>query len=87
MRMIQKNIDVVCTFFAGEPPVPHRFRVKDKNEELHVYRISQVLDTVREKVLGDDIWTYKCQGVIGNQERIFVIQYNLHHARWQLVKI
>ena len=87
MKRIQRNIDVVCTFLEGEPPLPHRFRIRDRNEELHVYRISQVLDTAKEKILGDDIWTYKCQGVIGNQERIFVIQYNMRHGRWQLVKI
>ena len=50
-------------------------------------KIGRILSIEKEKLLGDDIWTYKCQGMVGNQERIYVIQFNLRHGRWQLVKI
>ena len=87
MKKIQKNIDVIATFRVGEPPEPHRFRVTDRYDNVHVMKIGRILSIEKEKVLGDDIWTYKCQGMVGNQERIYVIQFNLCHGRWQLVKI
>ena len=87
MRTIQRNIDVIATFRTGEPPEPHRFRVRDRYDNIHEMKIGRILRIDREKVLGDDIWTYRCQGMVGNLERIYEIQYNIPHARWQLVKI
>lgn len=87
MKKIQRNIDVVCTFFAGKAPVPHRFRLRDRYDNLHVLKVGKILSTEKEKINGDDVWTYKCQGMIGNQERIYVIRFNINKAGWQLVKI
>lgn len=87
MRKIRKNIDVIATFRDGEPPQPHRFRVRDQYENVHVLRIRRILSAEKRKVLGDEIWEYRCQGMVGNMERIYVIEFNLHHGRWQLVKI
>lgn len=87
MRKIQRSIDVVCTFIADKPPVPHRFRVRDRNDNVHVLRIGKILQIEKEKHSGDDVWTYKCQGMIGSQERIYVIRFNVSKASWQLVKI
>lgn len=38
MRKIQRSIDVVCTFFAGKAPVPHRFRLRDRYDNLHTHK-------------------------------------------------
>ena len=78
---------MIATFRDGEAPEPYKFRVRDRYENVHVIRIGKILDIRKEKVLGDDIWTYKCQGMIGNSERVYVIQFNVPQARWQLVKI
>ena len=87
MKRIQRDIDVLATFRVGEPPEPHRFRVKDRNEQVHVLKIGKILDITKEKFLGYDIWTYKCQGIIGRQERVYEMQFNVQKAQWQLVKI
>ena len=87
MRRVRKNIDVIATFRDGKPPQPHRFRVRDRYDNVHVIRIGQIVNIEKSKVLGDEIWTYQCQGMVGNTERIYVIEFNLHHGRWQLVKI
>ena len=48
---------------------------------------SAALQDIRLDIPEDEIWTYQCQGMVGNTERIYVIEFNLHHGRWQLVKI
>lgn len=87
MKRIQRNIDVLATFRAGEAPEPHRFRVKDRYDKVHVLKVGQILDVSKEKTLGYDIWKYKCQGIIGRQERIYEMQYIVQKAVWQLIKI
>ena len=87
MKRIQRDIDVLATFRVGEPPEPHRFRVKDRYENVHVLKVGQILDISKEKSLGYDIWTYKCQGMIGRQQRIYEMQFIVQKALWQLVKI
>ena len=87
MKRLNRDIDVIATFRVGEPPEPHRFRVKDRYENIHVLKIGQILDVKKEKSLGYDIWVYECLGRIGGYERPYEIQYNVQKARWQLVKI
>ncbi len=87
MKRVQRNIDVIATFCAGKPPQPHRFRVRDRYDNVHVYRIGQILRTTREKILGYDVWRYECQGRIGDYERKYTLQYNIEKALWQLVKV
>lgn len=87
MKRIQQTIDVLATFCAGEPPEPHRFRVRDRYGNVHVYRVGCILDVKKDRSLGYDIWTYRCQGMIGNTERVYVLRFNVQKALWQLVKI
>ena len=87
MKLLQKDIDVLATFCAGEPPELHRFRVKDRNDAIHVFKVGCILDISNEKHLGYDIWKYKCQSVIGRGERVYEMQFIVQKALWQLVKI
>ncbi len=87
MKMLQIDIDVLATFCAGEPPEPHRFRVKDRFDNMHVFKVGCILDITKEKSLGYDIWKYRCQSVIGRQERIYEMQFIVQKALWQLVKM
>lgn len=87
MKKLNRDIDVLATFRNGEPPEPHKFRVKDRYENIHVLKIGQIVDITKERSLGYDIWKYKCRGRIGGFERLFEIQYNVQQARWQLVRM
>lgn len=87
MRKLNRDIDVLATFRAGEPPEPHKFRVRDRYENVHELKIGQILDITKERILGYDVWNYKCRGRVGNYERFYEIQYNIQKARWQLVRI
>ena len=48
MRKLNKDIDVLATFRTGEPPEPHKFRVRDRYENVHVLKIGQIL------------WIFRC---------------------------
>ena len=87
MRKLNKNIDVLATFRTGAPPEPHKFRVRDRFENVHVLKIGQILDITKEKTLGYDIWNYRCQGRVGNCQRAYEIQYNVQKSNWKLVRI
>ncbi len=87
MKKIQRSIDVLATFRAGMPPEPHRFRIVDRDDNTHVLKVERIVKVEKQKVNGDEVWTYECQGMIGKSERIYVMQFNIPRARWQLVKI
>lgn len=87
MKDLKRNIDMVTTFDVGEPPEPHRFRIRDVNGKVHVVKIGQIFWILKVREPGYDYWRYKCRGELEGTERTFMIQFNVQKALWQLTEI
>ena len=87
MKLMNRNIDMIATFRVGEAPEPHKFRIEDQYRNVHIIRINKVLSVKKETVTGNPVWDYTCRGMFGDQERVFVIRFNVPHARWEPLKM
>ena len=88
MKMINQQIEVIA-HFKDSYPIPLRFKIVDENMSNIVVRVDKVLfsEEAQFSGLSNKIIIYKCQSTINNIERIFDLKYEMHAAKWFLLKM
>ena len=87
MKVIRKEIDVLCWFDKEGTPHPLRFRLTDEEGSNTVIKIDKVIKQDLEKLAGNKMIVFTCQGVIHNQLKPFVLKYEVDTCKWMLFKI
>ncbi len=86
MKVVKKEIDVLCWFDQQGYPNPVRFRLVDESGEHMVVKIQRVITREFEKLAGNKMFVFTCQCTIQNLVRTVVIKYELDNCKWILYK-
>ena len=86
MKVVRKEIDVLCWFDQQGYPNPMRFRLVDEAGENLVIKIDKVISREFEKLAGNKMFVFTCQCVIQKLVRTVVIKYEIDNCRWILFK-
>lgn len=87
MKIVRKDIDLLCWFDKQGAPHPLRFRLADEDGSNIVIKIDKVITHDMEKLAGNKMLVFTCQGIINNILKVFVIKYELETCKWVLFKI
>lgn len=86
MKVVRKEIDVLCWFDKKGYPNPVRFRLVEASGESVVIKIDKVITREFEKLAGNKMFVFTCQCVINDTIRTLVIKYELENCIWILFK-
>ncbi len=86
MKVVRKEIDVLCWFDQKGYPNPMRFRLVDESGENLVIKIDKIMLREFEKLAGNKMFVFTCQCVIQKMIRTVVIKYEIDNCRWILFK-
>lgn len=86
MKVVRKEIDVLCWFDQQGYPNPVRFRLVEESGEHMVVKIQHVITREFEKLAGNKMFVFTCQCTIQGLLRIVVIKYELDNCKWILYK-
>lgn len=87
MKVINKEIDLLCWFDKQGAATPIRFRLINEEGQDQVIKIEKILKKDLEKLAGNRMFVYTCQSLINNETRILTLKYELDTCRWFLFKI
>ncbi|WP_139905587.1 hypothetical protein [Clostridium thermarum] len=87
MRTVAKPIDVVAWFTKEGEPRPVRFRVTNEEESETVIKVDKILYREIEKLAGNPMLVFRCQGEVNGVEKVYELKYELLTCRWMLFKI
>lgn len=87
MRVLGKPIDVVAWFTKEGLPRPIRFRITNEEESETVMSVDKVVFSSREKLAGNHMLVFRCQGKLNGVERIYELKYELLTCKWILFKM
>ena len=86
MKVVRKDIDVLCWFDKLGYPNPVRFRFVEDSGETVVIKIDRVITREFEKLAGNKMFVFTCQCIIRDAMRTLVIKYELDSCKWILYK-
>lgn len=87
MKVIRREIDIICWFDKEGNPKPLRFKISDKDGINNVIKINDIISSSKEKLAGNQMIVFECQGFINGLLKRFVIKYELSTCKWILFKI
>lgn len=87
MKILAKEVDMVCWFEKTGRPHPVRFKISNSDESETVIKVDKIFTIEKEKLAGNEMLLFKCQSVINNQQKLFEIKYELGTCKWILWKI
>lgn len=86
MKVVRKEIEVLCWFDRQGYPNPIRFRLVDESGQHLIVKIEKVITREFEKLAGNKMFVFTCQCIIQNNLRTIVIKYEMDHCKWILFK-
>lgn len=87
MKVVRKDIDVLCWFDQNGYPNPIRFRMEDEFGMHLVVKIEKVITREYERLAGNRMYVFTCQCVFQGLSKTIVIKYELDHCKWILFKL
>lgn len=87
MKVVKKDIELLCLFDKQGIPHPLRFRLADEEGSNMVIKIDKVIKQDLEKLAGNKMIVFTCQSVINDQVKLFVLKYEIETCKWMLFKI
>ena len=87
MKVLMKQIEMIAWFNGEKFPVPLRFRIEAEDGSNLVVKIGRILFQEEEKLAGNRMVVYRCQGIFQGLEKIFELKYEILTCRWFLFKI
>lgn len=86
MKIVMQPIDIVAWFTRDGIPHPVRYRVGN-DEDSQVVKIDHIAFRSEEKVAGNRMFIFRCQGMINNNLKEFELKYELQTCKWMLWKM
>lgn len=86
MKVMMKPIEVLAWFSIEGAPRPLRFKLQGDYDEVHVYKVEQILHRSEEKLAGNRMLIYRCQSEIEGTQRLFELKYEPNTYKWYLCK-
>ena len=86
MQILMKPVDMVAWFTREGIPHPVRYKIED-NEETQIVKIEHIVFRSEEKLAGNKMLLFRCQGIINNTLKEFELKYELQTCKWFLWKM
>ena len=80
-------LDMVAWFTKEGIPHPVRFKIEVSNSVPAVIKVDHILFRTEEKLAGNRMIIFRCQGIINDTLKIFEIKYELNTCKWFLFKV
>lgn len=87
MKVLAKYIEVISYTDLKGDIRPLRFRIAAEDESVSVIKVDRVLGKELEKLAGNLMYVFKCQGIINNTQKLFELKYELNTCKWMIFKI
>ena len=87
MKIVSKEIELLCWFDRQGVPNPIRFRIVNEEGQEQVIKVDRILKREMEKLAGNKMLVYTCQSQINGELRLLTIKYELDSCKWILFKI
>lgn len=87
MKIVMKPIEMIAWFNNTSHPIPLRFRIESEDKTNSVVKIDKIIFKEEEKIAGNRMVIYRCEGIIDDLKRIFELKYELTTCKWFLFKI
>ena len=87
MKIVSKPVRMIAVFWPDAKPIPYKFKLKDKNEEMVTIKVDQVLYSHRSKIAGIETIIYACQSLIDGIVKRYELKYTVASCQWVLYKI
>lgn len=87
MKVLMKPIETIAWFKKDSFPTPLRFRIETEDKSKLVIKIDKILFKEEEKLGGNRMIVYRCEGIIQDLNRIFEIKYDIATCKWYLFKM
>ena len=84
MRILMQPIEMIAWFSEDKHPIPLRYRIDSEDDDKLVIKIDRILYSQDEKLVGNKIISYRCEGLINNLDKIFEIKYDISSCKWYL---
>lgn len=82
-----KEIETITWFKKQSRPIPLRFKIETEDKSNIVIKINKILFQEEEKICGNRMIIYRCEGVIQNRIKVFELKYNISNYKWYLFKM
>ncbi|KUO65582.1 MAG: hypothetical protein APF84_14775 [Gracilibacter sp. BRH_c7a] len=87
MKIYMQPIESMVWFNREGIPHPLRYRILTEDDAYKTIKINHVLFREEEKVAGNRMLLFRCQGEINGVLKVFELKYELSTCRWYLYKI
>lgn len=86
MKVVAKEIEMIAWFKKMDMPIPIKFKFLDKDDK-QIIKVDKIIHADEEKLAGNRMYIYRCQSMIGANEKIYELKYEVDKCRWYLFKI
>ena len=87
MKVLVKPIEMIAWFDFKGLIHPLRFRLIDEDGKYKTIAIKSIQARTKEKLAGNLMQVFLCQGVVNDQEILFEIKYEKDTDQWILFKM
>lgn len=87
MKMLMKNVDMICVSSKDGKISPLRFRMTDSRGDNVVVKIDRILIRDEQKIAGNRMLVYKVQSLIGDIEKVYEMKYEITTCKWYIAKM
>lgn len=87
MKVLMQPIEMIAWFNKDNFPVPLRYRISSEDMTHTVVKIHRILFKEEEKLAGNRMLLYRCEGIINQSQRIFELKYEISSCKWYLYKM
>jgi hypothetical protein len=86
MKVLRLPIEMISLTTETGQIAPIKFRYRD-GRQTKTIKVDRVLERDEEQKAGIKIVLFRCQSVIGGEERIFELIYEILSCKWYLYKM
>lgn len=87
MKICMLPIESIAWFTEEGTPHPLKYRILTEDKTYKTIKVSKILFRTEEKIAGNRMLLFRCQGEVNSVLKIFELKYELSTCRWFLYKI
>ena len=87
MKIYMHPIESIAWFTKEGIPHPLKYRILTEDKTYKTIKVNHVLFRSEEKIAGNRMLLFRCQGEVNGILKIFELKYELSTCKWYLFKI
>ena len=87
MKILMKPIEMIAWFSKDNYPIPLRYRIVAEDLTTIVIKVDKILFREEEKLAGNRMVIYRCEGIINQAQKPFELKYEISTCKWYLYKM